>query len=808
MKGEELLEAVRQWLESKSNWLLILDNADKLDLFEVTTQRAHPSLETARAPGLVRFVPSERHGSILYTSRDESIRGRLVGLKQTINANVLEEKDALALLRNLGDLDDLADHVQEQKRLIDTLQRLPLAIAQAAAYLRQFPEVPILSYVDKMVESENQNSHLLDMGFPDRFRDAKVPNSVMQTWLISMKQVAEVSADAGNLLNIAAYFDSQGIPFELMHHAIGAERDEEDVRICIGHLKRFSFLQVQQSEGKFLRGYQLHSLVAMAARRCLDENQRLHWAGRALKVLADIFPPDWTGKDWLRCREYLPHALKVTNWLGEEHYDVVSEERALLLRKIAAHYMYDNQLDAAEDYATQAVNLYKDKRLGMDNLQYWDSRRKFVLLALRRGHYSKAEKVSGEVLEGRKALVGEGHPDVIESMADTADVLFHQGFWDKAGELYEVILELRRVKFGETHSDTLETMHNMVNNYYVQGRFAEAEALCSRVLDARKSTLGQDHPDTLSAMGNLAAIYGKQQRWQESEDIERRVLKTMRAALGERHPDTLRAMANLAVGLGTQKRWEEEQKIEVEVLELRRQTLGPKHPGTLHAMSNLAITLGHLEKWDDGLVMAKEVLELTRDTLGEKHPDTIHAMASVAVALTRLKQWDEAERLMVRALELRRASVGDTHPKTIHNMSDLAAIYTHLRRWDDAERLMGLVVRLRTDELGATDPKTLRSMVSQADALVHCKRWAEAEAVVDRGLRLADEAGLAADNNTRTLLNKVKNACHKHNEKQAATSAATDPWVPRSSAAQNGTPASARTSRKPRWLEKRLTGDK
>jgi hypothetical protein len=76
LDGEELLMAVRERLESDTDWVLVLDNADNLGLFGVGRSKG-TSQKAEGAPSLYSFIPRTT-GIVLWTSRDEMVAGTLV----------------------------------------------------------------------------------------------------------------------------------------------------------------------------------------------------------------------------------------------------------------------------------------------------------------------------------------------------------------------------------------------------------------------------------------------------------------------------------------------------------------------------------------------------------------------------------------------------------------------------------------------------------------------------------------------------------------------------------------------------------
>ena len=88
------------------------------------------------------------------------------------------------------------------------------------------------------------------------------------------------------------------------------------------------------------------------------------------------------------------------------------------------------------------------------------------------------------------------------------------------------MLQKRRRILGDDHPDTLTAMGNLASTYWQQGRTGEAAALGEEVLQKRRRILGDDHPHTLTSMNNLASTYRRQGRTGEAaalgEEVEKR----------------------------------------------------------------------------------------------------------------------------------------------------------------------------------------------------------------------------------------------------------------------------------------------
>ncbi|KAI9675964.1 MAG: hypothetical protein M1829_003202, partial [Trizodia sp. TS-e1964] len=680
LKGQNLLLAVKDWIEQQTNWLLVLDNADDLGIFKSTYSSSQdPQL---KKPELLEFVPKACTGSVIWTSRDGKILGSVVDSQQGVEVGAMSDQEACDLFQKLASESSTKKPSQEEERLVELLERLPLAISQAAAYIKM-TKVSVGRYLKIFTQSESHQSNLLDHEFPDLHR-SEVRNSVMRTWQISMEQIAKESPYAERILNIIAFFDTKGLPFQLLELAATHENEEPDegrTLLAAGRLIQYSFLQSQISDGNGLPSYEQHRLVQLATRGSLsDQNKIGLFSGLALNIIASSFP-NGSFETWDDCRKYLPHALKTFAFLKAQEYKTVAPA---LLSRIGNYY-------------------------------------------LEQGQSSEAEQLQMEVLELQKEVLGSKHPDTILAMASLASTWWQQGRSNEAEQLEVEVLELRKEVLGSKHPDTILAMANLASTWWQQGRSNEAEQLGVEVLELQKEVLGSKHPHTILAMANLASTWRQQGRSNEAEQLEVEVLELQKEVLGSKHPDTILAMANLASTWWQQGRSNEAEQLEVEVLELRKEVLGSKHPGTILAMASLASTWRQQGGSNEAEQLGVKVLELQKEVLGSKHPDTILAMANLASTWWQQGRSNEAEQLEVEVLELRKEVLGSKHPGTILAMANLASTWWQQGRSNEAEQLEVEVLELRKEVLGSKHPDTILAMANLASTWWQQGRSNEAE---------------------------------------------------------------------------------
>ncbi|KAM0169104.1 hypothetical protein ACHAPF_010290 [Botrytis cinerea] len=621
LKAEDLLNAVKQWIENQKDWVLILDNADDLRIFKESYSTSEN--KQAHDPKLLRFIPRSRTGNIIWTSRDRRICGDIIYTQRCIEVKAMNNEQAIDLFRNLSGIPDFTSSKDEKSilELLEGLGNLPLAIVQAASYIRN-TKISVRQYLKSF---ESEQSDLLSEEFQDVYRpDSNVPNAVMRTWHISMKKVAEESPCSERILNTITFFNNKGIPFKLIEEAAGATYSNHEILLAASRLSDYSLLQAQRAVDEELPTYEQHRLVHLATRRALSEAQILFFSGEALKIMTNLFP-DGTYGTWNDCILYLPHVLNILTLPQVEGY---KSQAPLILQHIGRYY--------------------------------WEQ-----------GHSEKAEQLDIEVLALRKEVLGEKHPDTITAMASLASTWWDQGHYEKAKQLEIEVLALRKEVLGEKHPDTIFAMANLASTWRRQGHYEKAKQLQIEVLALQKEVLGEKHPDTIFAMANLASTWRQQGHYEKAEQLEIEVLSLRKKILGEKHPDTILAMANLASTWQQQGYNEKAEQLQIEVLALRKEVLGEKHPDTIFVMANLASTWqqqGHYEKAEQ---LQSEVLALRKEILGERHPDTISVMANLAFTWWAQGHYEKAKQLQIEVLALRKEVIGEKHPDTITAMTKL-----------------------------------------------------------------------------------------------------------------------------------------
>ncbi|KAI3578012.1 hypothetical protein IWW34DRAFT_806593 [Fusarium oxysporum f. sp. albedinis] len=606
----DVLPAVRDWLESDEcgQWLMVIDNADDMQLFFPQTESSKINLNTERRLG--QFIPQCAHGNALITTRNMQVGSRFTKGKCPIEVGTMDEQEATQLLRQ--GLQQTDESEKDLIQLSSRLEFLPLALVQAAAFIQE-NSVTVSEYLELLDGSEDDLIELLNEEFETVGRDSDTPRAVAQTWMLSFQQIERQYLFASELLSLMSLFDRQAIPLEFLEfYAKGNHGTESNIKMrlvkALGVLKAFCFIRAERGGD-----HTMHRLIQLVTRTWLVRKGSIaEFARHAFLSVSDFYPyadfedVEWWAEDLVTCTTYLSHASSVL-----EAQIIETEEdsllRASLLHRVGSFFNHQ-------------------------------------------GRYSKAEKLRREGLTIREKLLGEEHIETLVTASDLAGSLSNLGHFEESERLQRGVIETLKHLYGDEHEQTLDAMANLSVFLNKQEKTDEALALDRHIFEVKKRTLGAEHISTIRAMDNLAVSLGDE----EGEEMHRQALERKIKIFGEEHPNTLYSKANLAMTLFNKGAHSEAEDLQVEALEASKRILGKEHPDTLRVMNDLGSTWllfgqiflneRHLYPDVDMLGDAKRILEeclgLRAKLLGADHADTNNTRQELEECLEALEVAD------------------------------------------------------------------------------------------------------------------------------------------------------------------------
>jgi len=134
-----VFKLVENWLrdERKGKWICILDDMDD-DKLLCSLPAAGKGASTKEPPNasakpLSDYIPQNRNRSVIITSRSKEVALKMVKPKDLIEVNPMARSEALELLQKTL---DQPKESQASQHLGEELEFMPLAISQAAGYIR------------------------------------------------------------------------------------------------------------------------------------------------------------------------------------------------------------------------------------------------------------------------------------------------------------------------------------------------------------------------------------------------------------------------------------------------------------------------------------------------------------------------------------------------------------------------------------------------------------------------------------------------------------------------------------------------
>ncbi|KAH8691519.1 hypothetical protein BGW36DRAFT_53950 [Talaromyces proteolyticus] len=614
--------------EASGPWLLILDNADDMDMWFGNDGQRRDSQT------LIDYMPKSSKGTILLTTRNMKVAVKFAGT-HIFPVKAMDDTSATQLLdrsliNTLEEINILEDE-NRKEQIIQQLGSLPLALVQAAAYINE-NDIRLSEYLSLLNDKEAV-IELLSEDFEDERRYRGTKNAVATTWLVSFDQIRDLSPLAVDYMAFISCIDPDAIPISLLP-PVGSRKKELDT---IGILTAYSFVE-RNSHGDHLS---VHRLVQLAMQNWL-RNQKLlaFWIPKVISRLNEIMTIDEYGsfESW---RRYFPHARHVIVLAG--------------LRQSAEI-----------------------------NIQFLE---KYGLFLLADEDFKEAERTFEVLIQEANIQLGPDHHITLDSISNLASAYRGQGRLAEALALDIKVINTMKTVLGMEHPSTLNAMSNLVSIYQNQGRFAEAEVLEVEALETSQKIFGSDHRFTLTKMSNLAVIWKKQGKLTDAEKLEMQALKTRQKVLGLMHPSTMTSMNNLATIYQEQGLLAEAEELQSQVVERAESTLGHQHSLTLMSMSDLAFIYQEQGRFDEAEHLAMRVLQARKITLGSEHPSLLVNMDNLAFIYKKMGRFEEAGKLVEEILETSRKVLGPDHPYTSASSGNLALIYRSLGRLKEAEAL-------------------------------------------------------------------------------------------------------------------------
>jgi len=599
------------WLDRPSGlrWLVVLDDLqDPSDL-----------------NGLWPPVRADGRAVVTTRRRDAALDG--TG-RVRATADLFTESECLAFLRERlgGDVARMAG----ARELAAELGSLPLALAQAAAFILDQPGMSCNEYRDLLADRSIALAHLRPESLPDGHDRA-----VAAAWSLSIESAdsSRPTGAATALLRLMSLLDPNGVPVAValapaattsVQGAVDASGPRVSsglgalaLRRVLGRLRQMSLIE---HDGETLR---VHALVQRAVYDGMTATGRAAVAQAAAEALLEVWP--------------VP-----------ERYSAFTA----ILRSNVAYLWRSAKPELLRDGVHEVLF-----RAG-DSL----------------GDHGRTERAAAyfeELRNAAAATLGADHPDVLRTRVRITHWQKETGDIVGALDALTRLLSTCATALGPTHPLTFEVRIALAKRRGECGDESGAARELEAVIEDQRRILGPDHPGTLEARFGLARWRGRAGDRAYVIEVLRRLAEEHLQQLGPDHPSTLAVRSSLARWLGrTGDRAAAVEGFE-QLLADRIRILGPRHPETLNARYHLATWTGRAGRSAEAVTMLEQLVPDSAAVHGPAHAKTLRARASLACWYGESGDPHRAWTSLAELVPAESAVLGPDHPytfKTRHNV--------------------------------------------------------------------------------------------------------------------------------------------
>ncbi|WP_343450247.1 tetratricopeptide repeat protein [Micromonospora oryzae] len=624
------------WLQNQSGWLLVLDNVEQRSDVEPLLAQ----LDT---------------GHLLITTRRDVNWESLVD--GCLRLDMLDRESAVRLLLESGQQQDsLAAAV-----LADELGYLPLALQQAAGYLRQ-TRLPVSVYLDRLRAQPAEVLNTIAEG-------DQAERAVAQVWLLTLDRLREVRPAAIDLLRILSCYAPDDVPRPILTGFAEQPGAVDQLLSALASYNLVTLTETTASTHRLLQAVVRSQAQTLPEDDYHDERRDLPallWQqviNQALALLGQALPSGDLQEDvdtWPQWRMFAPHVEALVRHMPEDTVDLTF---AYLLGQLGLYHY------------TQA-------------------------------RYHQAEQAEQRALEISEAALPDGHPDIALRLNNLAVTLGALGRAEEALPLRRRALEISAAALPDEHPDIATQLDNLALMLGALGRAEEALPLHQRALEISEAALPDGHPDIALRLNNLAGTLRELGQVEEALSLLRRAVEISEAALPDGHPDIATWLNNLAGTLRDLGQAEEALSLHQRALEISEAALPDGHPDIALRLNNLAVTLGALGRAEEALSLLRRALEISEAALPDGHPDIVLRLNNLAVTLRDLGRAEEAVPLLRRAVEISEAALPDGHPDIVLRLNNLAVTLRDLGRAEEALPLQRRAAQIKTTSQNKRSPSS------------------------------------------------------------------------------------------------------
>ena len=291
-KPIEIADQVLSWLKQDQNWLIVLDNLDDINILSTKNLGG----QNIRKTLLLECGPQQHTLITTRNSHADNIPA------QAVEVTLFDKLESIDLLASLSNIVVLSDSTEQKyaEQIVEELGYLPLAIVQAAAYIKE-----VSGNFCTFLEDYREYRQRLNRWIPQGLWSYQ--HSVATTWAMSFDTITTDNLPAAKLFQLLSFLNPDGILIDFLR--TGANALRKDLQQLVSNkielsealliLERFSLLKWDRLNKTLV----VHRLVQAFVKDRMSAADLKDFSIMVAEICDTSFPENWdTLKNWEQCR--------------------------------------------------------------------------------------------------------------------------------------------------------------------------------------------------------------------------------------------------------------------------------------------------------------------------------------------------------------------------------------------------------------------------------------------------------------------------------------------------------------------------
>lgn len=674
---ENVILYVKDWLAKHPGWLLVFDNVESYQ-------------------EIAAFLP-EQGGHIIITTRYRNWPEKF----PILPVDVMLEVDAVALMESLTNPCQEEGEKKAVKKLVAQLGNLPLAIAQAGAYIKQ-NNIAVSEYLE--LYRHHSQELLKDGTLPEDTSSPPVAN----TWNISLASIAkEAQTDsdlalAPEVLTVCAYLNSEQISRKMLLTWLKETHPKlPSPQLTLNKiLKKLHLYSLINFEGvEYVSIHRLVQTVLRNQHKQIKVNGKkslyfpiitLEWYKNLLKNFYACFRVGMLNVDEEKYQiELLPHLQALVDHYQKLWPNERGPELAEMLQAIGYIYTYyAGNVKAAEVYLNQA-------------------------LVIKKKHYGDAHIETAKLLTYLGFMNGE------------------LGNLEEAKKQLENSLALKEQYYGKTHLEIASTLNSLAELYIYMGDPKKALEFANRALAVKKMYYPLNHRGLTENYSILGFVYTELAEYKTAKTYLEQALNIIEKYYGK---DNYR-VANIAHFLGFDclylGEYQRAKALCERAVKIRRDAFGINYFKISNPLLILGVVYQKLGYLKEGKALAEQAMSMRKLSYGENSPRIFAGAIFLSMTYLELNQLNEAKALLEKSSKFFESNLGKDHYGVGCCLQTLGEVYLRLGSLVEAKETLERALKIQKSFYNENNLLVAKTSLSLAKTYYALKEYKEALAIAE-----------------------------------------------------------------------------